>query len=104
MDPYYEFLDYVVKALVDHPEDVVITQTHDNFGVLLTLTVHPDDMGKVIGKNGRIATESIRPLLKAVGFKHSANVSLKINEPMGGKHYDGQVKKDLSDVLGSLNS
>ena len=85
MDPYHEFLDFVVKALVDHPEDVVIVKSVDNLGVLLTLTVHPDDMGKVIGRQGKIATQAIRPLLTAVGLKHNARVSLKINEPVGGK-------------------
>jgi predicted RNA-binding protein YlqC (UPF0109 family) len=69
MEPYHAFLDTLVKALVDHPEDVVIVQTVDNLGVLLTLTVHPDDMGKVIGRGGRIATQAIRPLLTAVGLK-----------------------------------
>ena len=65
MDPYHAFLDFVVKALVDHPEDVVIVKSVDNLGVLLTLTVHPDDMGKVIGRQGKIATQAIRPLLTA---------------------------------------
>jgi uncharacterized protein len=85
MEPYHAFLDTVVKALVDHPEDVVIVESKDNLGVLLTLTVHPDDMGKVIGRGGKIATLAIRPLLTAVGLKHNARVSLKINEPLGGK-------------------
>lgn len=101
MDPYYEFLDYLVKALVDHPEDVVIVQTHDNLGVLLTLTVHPDDMGKVIGKGGRIATLAIRPLLTAVGLKHNARVSLKIPEPIGGKRYE-EHNKELGEALRDL--
>ncbi len=104
MDPYHAFLDYLVKSIVDHPEDVVIKKTHDDRGVLLTLTVHPDDMGKVLGKQGKIANEAIRPLLKVVGFKHSANVSLIIDEPVGGKRYEEHSKRDLSDVLSGLNS
>lgn len=100
MEPYQEFLEYVVKALVDHPEDVVITKSVDNFGVLLTLTVHPDDMGKVIGRGGKLATQAIRPLLKAVGYKHMANVSLKINEPVGGKRE--QEHRSVDDVIDSL--
>ncbi len=95
------FLEYVVTALVDHPEDISITRTVDNLGVLLTLTVHKDDMGKVIGRGGKLATQAIRPLLSAVGMKHNARVSLKINEPMGGKRE--QEFKSLEETLESLN-
>jgi len=94
------FLEYIVQALVDHPEDVTIVRTVDNLGVLLTLTVHKDDMGKVIGRGGKLATQAIRPLLSAVGMKHNARVSLKINEPMGGKRE--QEFKTLEDTLGGL--
>ena len=100
MEPYHAFLDTVVKALVDHPEDVVIVETKDNLGVLLTLTVHPDDMGKVIGRGGKIATLAIRPLLTAVGLKHNARVSLKINEPLGGKRE--QEVRTVDEVLENL--
>jgi predicted RNA-binding protein YlqC (UPF0109 family) len=98
MDPYHAFLDFVVKALVDHPEDVVIVKSVDNLGVLLTLTVHPDDMGKVIGRQGKIATQAIRPLLTAVGLKHNARVSLKINEPVGGKREDKPLEEALEQI------
>jgi hypothetical protein len=101
MYPDQEFLNFVVKALVDHPEDVLITRTVDELGVLLTLTVHPDDMGKVIGRGGNIATQAIRPLLRAVGLKHNARVNLKINEPAGGKRE--QTEKSLDQVLSEIN-
>lgn len=91
MEPEAAFLDYVIKAIVDHPDDVHIERTVDNLGVLLTLRVHPDDMGKVIGKGGKLATGAIRPLLTAVGMKHNARVSLKINEPIGGKRLPMQA-------------
>ncbi len=78
------FLEYVVKALVDNPDAVVIDRTVDEMGVLLTLTVHPDDMGKVIGKSGNTA-KSIRTLLRIVGMKTDARVNLKIAEPEGGR-------------------
>lgn len=104
MTPYHAFLDFVIKAMVDHPEDVSIVETLDNHGVLLTLTVHRDDMGKVLGKEGRMVTEAIRPLVRAVGYKHGATVSVKVDEPVGGKRYDDHAKKDLSDVLGSIGS
>ena len=86
--PEQEFLTYLITSIVDHPEDVHITRTVDNMGVLLTLTVHPDDMGRVIGKEGKMAQLAIRPLLHAVGMKHNARVNLKINEPVGSKRID----------------
>jgi predicted RNA-binding protein YlqC (UPF0109 family) len=84
MDADHAFLDFTVKALVDNPDAVNIVRTVDEMGVLLTLTVHPDDMGKIIGKSGKTA-ESLRTLLRVVGMKHNARVNLKINEPVGGK-------------------
>lgn len=90
MEPDHAFLEYVVKALVDNPEAVVTTRTIDQMGVLLTLTVHSDDMGKIIGKSGKTA-EALRILLRVVGMKGNARVNLKINEPIGGKR-DPEVK------------
>ncbi len=83
MEPDQIFLEDAVKALVDHPEAVETTRTIDPMGVLLTLTVHPDDMGKIIGKSGKTA-EALRILLRVIGMKGNARVNLKINEPMGG--------------------
>lgn len=84
MEPDQAFLEYAVRALVDHPESVETTRTIDQMGVLLTLVVHPDDMGKIIGKSGKTA-EALRILLRVVGMKGNARVNLKINEPVGGK-------------------
>ena len=78
-----QFLEYVVKALVDHPEEVQIRRTVDEMGVLLTMDVHPEDMGKIIGRSGNTA-KAIRTLLRVVGMKNDARVNLKINEPEGG--------------------
>lgn len=78
-----EFLEHAVKALVDHPEDVKVDRVVDEMGVLLTLDVHPEDMGKIIGRSGNTA-KAIRTLLRVVGMKHNARVNLKINEPEGG--------------------
>ena len=77
-----EFLEFVVKGLVEHPDDVKIARTVDEMGVLLMLDLHPDDMGKVIGRSGNTA-KAIRTLLRVVGMKHNARVNLKINEPAG---------------------
>ena len=77
------FLEYIVKALVDSPNDVVISRTVDEMGVLLTLSVNPADMGKVIGRQGNTA-KAIRTLLRVIGMKTNSRVNLKINEPAGG--------------------
>ncbi|MFZ1019707.1 MAG: KH domain-containing protein [Minisyncoccia bacterium] len=77
------FLEYVVKALVDNPNDVKIERTVDEMGVLITLTVNPADMGKIIGRMGNTA-KAIRTLLRIIGMKNNARVNLKINEPEGG--------------------
>ena len=76
------FLEYVVKALVDNPNDVKIERTLDEMGVLITLTVNPLDMGKIIGRMGNTA-KAIRTLLRIIGMKNNARVNLKINEPVG---------------------
>lgn len=78
-----QFLEQLVKSLVDHPESVKINRTVDEMGVLLTLDVHAEDMGKIIGRSGNTA-KAIRTLLRVVGMKNEARVNLKINEPEGG--------------------
>ena len=83
-----QFLEYLIKALVDHSGDVKIGRKVDEMGVLLTLDVHPEDMGKVIGRSGNTA-KAIRTLLRVVGMKNNARVNLKINEPEGGKRAMG---------------
>ena len=79
-----EFVEYVVKSIVDHPDDVVVAREIDEMGVLLTLTVSPEDMGQVIGRQGATA-KSIRTLLRVIGAKNNARVNLKINEPEGSE-------------------
>ena len=83
MEHDVQFLDIVIKALVEHPEDVKINRTVDEMGVLMTLDVHRDDMGKIIGREGNTA-KAIRTLLRVVGMKNNARVNLKINEPVDG--------------------
>lgn len=86
-----QFLEYVVKALVDNPQDVKINRTVDEMGVLMTLSVNPADMGKVIGRSGNTA-KAIRTLLRVVGMKNNARVNLKINEPEGGAKKESATK------------
>jgi len=101
MDQDHAFLDYTIKALVDNTDAVAITRSVDEMGVLLTLTVSPDDMGKIIGKDGNIA-KALRTLLRVVGMKNNARVNLKINEPTGGKRFQ-EEPKSLEDSLDSLD-
>lgn len=79
-----EFLEYMVRAIVNNPNDVKTTRIVDERGVLMTLDINPADMGYVIGRQGQTA-RAIRTLLKIVGAKNNARVNLKINEPIGGR-------------------
>ncbi|TSC96614.1 MAG: hypothetical protein CEN88_305 [Candidatus Berkelbacteria bacterium Licking1014_2] len=77
-----KFVEDVVKQLVDNPDDVKVERKIDEMGVLITLTVNPQDMGTIIGKEGRTA-KSLRTLLRVLGAKKNARVNLKITEPEG---------------------
>jgi len=86
-----EFAEYVIKAIVENPDDVKVERKIDERGVLLELTVNPNDMGKIIGKEGRTA-KALRTLLRVLGAKSNARINLKIVEPEGGKA-DAGIKK-----------
>ena len=77
-----EFLEFLIKSLVDHPDDVKVDRKVDEMGVLLSLRVNPLDMGQVVGRQGATA-KAIRSLLRIVGIKNNARVNLKIEEPEG---------------------
>jgi hypothetical protein len=77
-----EFLEFLVKSLVDNPDDVKVERKVDERGVLLTLWVNPNDMGHVVGRQGSTA-KAIRSLLRIVGIKNNSRVNLKIEEPAG---------------------
>lgn len=72
-----QFIEYIVKSLVGHPDDVAVERIIDEKGVLLTLTVNPEDLGRVIGKRG-VTAQSLRTLLRALGTKNNARYNLKI--------------------------
>lgn len=103
-----QFLEFLIKALVDHPDDVKIKRTVDEMGVLMTLDVNPDDMGKVIGRQGNTA-KAIRILLRVVGMKNNARVNLKINEPAGGRVFapreesSPRTSKTIDEAMEDLN-
>lgn len=94
-----EFVEMVVKAIVEFPDKVKTERSVDERGVLIELTVDPADMGKIIGKEGRTA-KSIRTLLRVLGAKSNARVNLKIVEPEGSTgptrkpEYDDEAKED----------
>lgn len=91
-----EFIEYVVKMLVDHPDQVKVDRKIDEMGVLITLDVHQEDMGMVIGREGMTA-KALRTLLRVIGARNNARVNLKINEPEGST----RVRRDYSAEAGS---
>jgi len=100
-----QFLDFVIKSLVEFPQDVKITRTVDEMGVLMTLDVNGADMGKIIGREGNTA-KAIRTLLRVVGMKNNARVNLKINEPAGGMKDTANkqsASKSLDEAMADLN-
>ncbi len=96
-----DFLEYVVKTLVDHPEDVKIERKVDEMGVLLTLNVHKDDMGQIIGRQGS-TVRAIRTLLRIIGLKNHARVNLKIEEPEGSTVSPKAAETQDKDTEGKL--
>ncbi|MEN9552169.1 MAG: hypothetical protein RI935_546 [Candidatus Parcubacteria bacterium] len=106
-----EFVEYVVKALVDNPDGVKVDRRVDEMGVLITLDVTAADMGKVIGRDGATA-KALRTLLRVVGMKNNARVNLKINEPEGRARTSGEenaaptdhfARYDTTDVDAVMN-
>lgn len=79
-----EFVEYIVRGIVNHPDDVKTERIVDERGVLITLHINPEDMGYVIGRQGQTA-RAVRTLLKIVGAKENARVNLKIYEPEGSR-------------------
>lgn len=90
-----QFVEYIIKSLVEHPDDVIVERLIDEKGVLLTLTVNPEDLGRVIGKRGGTA-QSVRTLLRALGTKNDARYNLKIvnNDGFTGAQQQSQSDDD----------
>ena len=93
-----QFLEFLVKSIVDHPEDVQVDRKVDEMGVLLTLKVHSMDMGQIVGKRGSTA-QAIRSLLRIVGIKNNARVNLKIVEPEGSMRRERGVENSPVDDM-----
>jgi predicted RNA-binding protein YlqC (UPF0109 family) len=92
-----EFVEFVIKSLVDHPNEVKTDRKIDEMGVLLTLKVNPQDMGQVIGRSGGTA-RAIRTLLRVIGAKHNARINFKIEEPEGGRVSRNRSESPAKDV------
>ena len=101
METAKKFLQFILETIVDDPNAVVIEAKSDEMGVFLSVKVAPDDMGKVIGRQGKTA-EAIRELLRVVGFKARAKVSFKIEEPPGRERPQRSPESDYQDATSGL--
>lgn len=88
-----QFVEYIVKSVVEHPDEVVVDRIIDEKGVLLSLTVNPEDLGRVIGKRG-VTAQSLRTLLRALGTKNDARYNLKIVNNDDGVSYTVATSDD----------
>ena len=94
-----KFVEDVVKAIVENPSDVKTERTIDERGVLIKLYVNPEDMGKIIGKDGKTA-KAIRTLLRVFGAKNNARLNLKIVEPEGeNQAKESEATEQTEDIL-----
>ena len=93
-----QFIEYIVKSVVGNPDDVLVDRIIDEKGVLLTLTVNPEDLGRVIGKRG-VTAQSLRTLLRALGTKNDARYNLKIvnNDGQTGATMSSDDRNDSHD-------
>ncbi|MFZ5559745.1 MAG: KH domain-containing protein [Patescibacteria group bacterium] len=96
-----EFVEFIVKGIVNHPDDVKVDRKVDEMGVLITLKVNPEDMGALIGRAGSTA-RAIRTLTRIVGLRNNARVNLKIEEPEGGRRAPRAEKKSVDKVVEDL--
>jgi predicted RNA-binding protein YlqC (UPF0109 family) len=101
-----QFIEYIVKSLVSNPDAVIVDRRIDEKGVLLELTVDPEDLGRVIGKRGATA-QSLRTLLRALGTKNDARYNLKIIDNGIGPYarsYDDSTNNDDTSTDSVTNS
>lgn len=104
-----EFLEFIVKSIVNNPDSIKIERGVDERGVLITLSVDPKDMGMIIGRQGSTA-KAIRTLLRVVGAKNNARVNLKIEEPEDSERRKPEkfeekkeTEKNIDDIVNDLN-
>ncbi|OGM99383.1 MAG: hypothetical protein A3B91_00495 [Candidatus Yanofskybacteria bacterium RIFCSPHIGHO2_02_FULL_41_29] len=98
-----DFVEIIIKEIVNNPDAVKVVRTVDELGVLLTVKVDPTDMGLLIGRSGSTA-KAIRTLARIVGMRNNARVNLKIEEPEGGRAPSATGKtRNVEDVMGDLD-
>ena len=98
-----EFVEFIIKEIVNNPDAVKVERTVDELGVLLTVKVAPEDMGLLIGRSGSTA-KAVRTLARIVGMRNNARVNLKIVEPEGGRVAPAGKTKNVDDVMNELGS
>src|SRR3989338_2597619 len=98
-----EFVEFIVKAIVNKPDEVTVVRQVDEMGVLLSVKVNPEDMGLLIGRQGSTA-KAIRTLARIIGMRNNARVNLRIEEPEGGRVQSASSNKtkNVEDVMGEL--
>lgn len=99
-----EFVEYLIKQIVNKPDSVEVTRRTDEMGVLLEVKVDPEDMGLLIGRAGSTA-KAIRTLARIVGMRNNARVNLRIIEPEGSTRQPKSVdekSKNVEDVVNDL--
>ena len=87
--PVNEYASAIIKPILTQPDSFIITQKHDDMGVLLSISVHQADMGLIIGTQGETA-KAIRHLVRIVGIASKQRVSIKINEPLRNNHIENE--------------
>ena len=82
-----KLLEVIIRELVGFPDEVRVERSVDELGVLLSIYLNPEDMGKVIGRQGMTA-KSLRAIMRAIGMKNNARINVKIVEPEGGRMHE----------------
>lgn len=93
-EPDRDFVEYVIKGIVNNPDAVQVVRTVDELGVLLSVKVAQEDMGLLIGRSGSTA-KAVRTLARIVGMRNGARVNLRIEEPEGGR-----LEKEVEPMAG----
>jgi len=103
-----EFVEYIIKQIVNKPDEVDVTRKVDEMGVLIEVKVNPEDMGLLIGRAGSTA-KAIRTLARIIGMRNNARVNLRIVEPEGSTHVPrdsgsagGEKTRNVDDVVSDL--
>jgi predicted RNA-binding protein YlqC (UPF0109 family) len=101
--PDRDFVEYIVKQIVNKPDEVDVTRKVDEMGVLIEVKVAPDDMGLLIGRAGSTA-KAVRTLARIIGMRNNARVNLRIIEPEGSTRpqRDERGSRNVEDVVNDL--